>query len=72
MKENELQSLDQKSILSLLSIFNEIGIDVKISENKLVTNEINKVNSVSKNSNENNKLTNPEKKALEISNDPSR
>ena len=67
MKENELQSLDKKSILNLLSIFNEIGIDVEISENKLITNEIKKVNSVSKNSNENNKLTSPEKKALEIS-----
>ena len=66
MKENELQSLDQKSILSLLSIFIEMGVDVEINENNLFINEISKVNSINKNIHEINKLTNPEKKALEI------
>ena len=67
MKENESQNLDQKTILNLLSILVEMGVDVDINEDKLFLNEIAKVNSASKNTIVNNKLTNPEKKALEIS-----
>ena len=66
MKDNELQSLDQKSILSLLSIFIEMGIDVEINESKFFLNETTKVNSINENIHELDSLTNPEKKALEI------
>ena len=66
MKENESETLDKKSILSLLSVFIEMGVDVEISENKLFINDITKVKSISKNINEINNLTNPEKNALEI------
>ena len=60
----KLETLNQRSIINLLSIFTELGIDFEIKDN--IVNEKKIIYNENNNANDKNILTNSEKRSLEV------